>query len=94
MVTLPPWAHRVDSCPDPQNISQWIERSKRLNCYHDLTSTDPYEQAAVYHCLPSSFLNETVEFCGKNIPVPPGITFYKIASILIKNCKTKMICCV
>nr|XP_022334764.1 uncharacterized protein LOC111131490 isoform X2 [Crassostrea virginica] len=70
--TLPRWVHRVDSCPDPDNISQWIEASNRLNCYHDLTSNDPYEQAAVYHCLPSSFLNETVEFCGKNVPIVPG----------------------
>ncbi|XP_052702119.1 uncharacterized protein LOC128178800 isoform X2 [Crassostrea angulata] len=26
----------------------------------------------VYHCLPSSFLNETVEFCGTNVPISPG----------------------
>nr|XP_022332998.1 uncharacterized protein LOC111130340 isoform X2 [Crassostrea virginica] len=70
--SLPRWVHRVASCPDPNNISQWEEASHRLNCYHDLTSADPYEQAAVYHCLPSSFLNETVEFCGKNVPIVPG----------------------
>nr|XP_022334759.1 uncharacterized protein LOC111131489 isoform X3 [Crassostrea virginica] len=29
-------------------------------------------QAKVYHCLPSSYLNETVEFCGMNVPVAPG----------------------
>ena len=79
--SLPRWAHRVDSCPDPGNISEWVEASHRLNCYHDLTSNDPYEQAAVYHCLPSSFLNETVEFCGKNVPIAPG-TFFIIASLL------------
>lgn len=70
---LPKWVYRVDSsCPNPSNFSQWIEASKRLNCYHNLTSTKPNEQAMVYHCLPSSFLNETVEFCGRNVPISPG----------------------
>lgn len=70
---LPKWVYRVDSsCPNPSNFSQWIEASKRLNCYHNLTSTKRNEQAMVYHCLPSSFLNETVEFCGRNVPISPG----------------------
>lgn len=70
---LPKWVYRVDSsCPNPNNFSQWIEASKRLNCYHNLTSTKRNEQAMVYHCLPSSFLNETVEFCGRNVPISPG----------------------
>lgn len=70
---LPKWVYRVDSsCPNPRNFSQWIEASKRLNCYHNLTSTKRNEQAMVYHCLPSSFLNETVEFCGRNVPISPG----------------------
>lgn len=69
---LPKWVYRVDSCPNPNNFTQWIEASKRLNCYHSLTSSKPNEQAMVYHCLPSSFLNETVEFCGRNVPISPG----------------------
>ena len=81
--SLPRWVHRVDSCPDPNNISHWLEASHKLNCYHNLTSTDPQKQAVVYHCLPSSFLNETVEFCGKNVPIVPG-TFFTIAPLLIK----------
>lgn len=69
---LPQWVYRVDSCPDSNNISQWISASKRLNCYNDLTSNDPNEQVRVYHCVPTSFLNETVEFCGRSMPIAPG----------------------
>lgn len=69
---LPQWVYRVDSCPDSNNISQWIAASKRLNCYNNLISNDPNEQVRVYHCVPSSFLNETVEFCGRSIPISPG----------------------
>lgn len=72
---LPQWVYRVDSCPDPSNFSQWIDASKRLNCFHMLDSHDPLEQAMVYHCLPSSFLNETVEFCGRNVPVDTGTVY-------------------
>lgn len=69
---LPKWVYRVHSCPNPNNFSQWIEASKRLDCYHNLTSTKSNEQAKVYHCIASSFFNETVEFCGRNVPVSPG----------------------
>ncbi|XP_078341372.1 uncharacterized protein LOC111108757 isoform X1 [Crassostrea virginica] len=69
---LPKWVRRVESCPNPGNISLWIEESKKLNCYHHLSSDDPKMQEKVYHCLPSSFLNETVEFCGRNVPVEAG----------------------
>lgn len=69
---LPKWVHRVEFCPNLDNISEWIEASKKLNCVHDLFSGDPKEQGNVYHCLPSSFLNETVEFCGRNNPVEAG----------------------
>lgn len=71
---MPIWVYRVNSCPDPGDLSQWVEASKKLNCYHNLTSSDPSKQAMVYHCLPSSFLNETVEFCGTSVPIPPGIS--------------------
>lgn len=69
---LPKWVYRVDSCPDPIDIYQWINASKALNCHHDLMSTDPNEQASVYHCMPSIYLNETVEFCGRSVPIAPG----------------------
>lgn len=69
---LPKWVRRVEFCPNPGNISLWIEESKKLNCYHHLSSDDPKMQEKVYHCLPSSFLNETVEFCGRNVPVEAG----------------------
>lgn len=70
--SLPQWVYRVNSCPDSKNISQWIEASKRLNCFHNLTSSNPTEQERIYHCLPSSFLNETVEFCSRSVPIQPG----------------------
>lgn len=69
---LPQWVHRVESCPDSNKFSEWVEASKRLNCFHNLISTAASEQAKVYHCLPSSYLNETVEFCGKSVPIAPG----------------------
>ncbi|XP_065942955.1 uncharacterized protein [Magallana gigas] len=69
---LPKWVYRVDSCPDPKDIDQWINASKALNCHHDLMSTDPNKQASVYHCMPSIHLNETVEFCGRSVPIAPG----------------------
>nr|XP_034324500.1 uncharacterized protein LOC105344449 isoform X5 [Crassostrea gigas]XP_034324501.1 uncharacterized protein LOC105344449 isoform X5 [Crassostrea gigas]XP_034324502.1 uncharacterized protein LOC105344449 isoform X5 [Crassostrea gigas] len=70
--SLPQWVYRVDSCPDPKNISQWIEASKKLNCYHNLTSNNPTEQERIYHCLPSSFLNETLEFCSRSVLINSG----------------------
>lgn len=70
--SLPKWVHRRDSCPDPTNISQWTQASESLNCLHDLSSTDRDKQESVYQCMPSSFLNETVEFCGRNVPIEPG----------------------
>lgn len=69
--SLPKWVHRVDSCPDPTNMSQWIHASKLLNCPHD-PSTPEDNLERVYHCMPSSFLNETVEFCGRNVPIDEG----------------------
>lgn len=70
--SLPQWVYRVDSCPDSKNISQWIEASKKLNCYHNLTSNNPTEQERIYHCLPSSFLNETLEFCSRSVLINSG----------------------
>ncbi|XP_062618258.1 uncharacterized protein LOC134279855 isoform X2 [Saccostrea cucullata] len=68
----PVWVHRVNKCPHYNNLTAWIEASKRLNCFHDLRSADPKEQTRVYHCIPSVFLNETVEFCGRNEPIQAG----------------------
>lgn len=62
----------MKTCPDPTDIDQWINASRSLNCHNDLMSTNPEEQALVYHCIPSIYLNETVEFCGKSIPIAPG----------------------
>jgi hypothetical protein len=56
----------------PGNISDWNKASDRLQCSHRIESDSPAEQQHVYHCLPSNFLNETVEFCGKNVPIEEG----------------------
>nr|XP_022302853.1 uncharacterized protein LOC111110585 isoform X3 [Crassostrea virginica] len=69
---LPQWVHRISSCPDPGNVSQWMEASRKLNCQNQLSSKDPKQQGHQYHCLPSSFLNETVQFCGRSVPIGPG----------------------
>ena len=69
---LPQWVHRISSCPDPGNVSQWMEASRKLNCQNQLSSNDPKQQGHQYHCLPSSFLNETVQFCGRSVPIGPG----------------------
>lgn len=66
---LPKYVYRVKNCPDIKNTSQWTRGSKRLNCLHDLNST---ENGNVYHCLASFFRNETVEFCGKSRYVTAG----------------------
>lgn len=65
---LPQYVFRA-VCPYTNDSSQWEDSSNRLYCLHDLNSTDT---GNVYHCLPSSFFNETVEFCGRAITVPPG----------------------
>nr|XP_034326955.1 uncharacterized protein LOC105349046 isoform X4 [Crassostrea gigas] len=97
---LPKWVYRVDSCPDPKDIYQWINASKALNCHHDLMSKDPKEQELVYHCLPSIYLNETVEFCGRSVPIAPGFcpiynygstsATYKTCSDFTNGCPTAM----
>lgn len=76
----------MDSCPDPTDIGQWINASKALNCHHDLMSNDANEQELVYHCMPSIYLNETVEFCGKNSPIAPGdfCTFLQLVNEMFK----------
>lgn len=66
---LPKYVFIVNSCPHTNNIIEWEKASYRLNCLHPPTSTD---MGNAYHCLPTSFSNETVEFCGEGIFVPPG----------------------
>lgn len=66
---LPKYVFIKKSCPNPNNIIEWEKASNRLNCLHPPNSTDT---GNAYHCLPTSFLNETVEFCGEGISVPPG----------------------
>uniref|UniRef100_K1QQ01 Uncharacterized protein n=1 Tax=Magallana gigas TaxID=29159 RepID=K1QQ01_MAGGI len=61
--TLPGNARRVDSCPEAHNITAWKEASIRLNCSDDI------RKKALYHCLPSSYLNETIEFCASNAAI-------------------------
>lgn len=70
---LPQWVHRRPFCPNPTDINKWIEASKELNCYHNLTSNGPTKQERVYHCLPTSSLSETVEFCSRSILIRQGI---------------------
>lgn len=69
---LPQWVYKRPICPHSTDLSKWIEASKELNCYHNLTSNDPSQQERVYHCLPTSSLNETVEFCGPSILIKQG----------------------
>lgn len=66
---LPKYVFNVKSCPCPNNISQWQTASDRLNCLHPMHSKDT---GNAYHCLPSSYFNELVEFCGRGITVPSG----------------------
>lgn len=67
---LPKSAHRVDFCPEANNITAWIKASIRLGC-SDYTSKS-IKNKKLYHCLPSSFLNETIEFCALSIAIPRG----------------------
>lgn len=64
--TLPENAHRVNSCPEAKNKTAWEEASKRLKCQ------EKSRKKMLYHCLPSTYLNETIEFCGKLTAVSEG----------------------
>lgn len=64
--TLPDNAYRIFSCPVAKNETAWKEASKRLKC-----EENPRKKM-LYHCLPSTYLNETIEFCGKLSAVSPG----------------------
>lgn len=62
--TLPENVHRLNSCPEAKNKTAWEEASKRLKCN--------FHKNSFYHCLPSTYLNETIEFCGKLTAVSEG----------------------
>lgn len=66
---LPKYVFIKKSCPNPNSIIEWEKASHRLYCLHPPKSTDT---GNAYHCLPTSFLNETVEYCGEGISVPRG----------------------
>ncbi|XP_062598269.1 uncharacterized protein LOC134259692 [Saccostrea cucullata] len=87
----PKWIHEVEFCPMANNLSDWLRASDSLRCIHNLTSKSPTEQSHVYHCLPSSFLNESVEFCGVSVPVEKGncpIYTYEFGDNVSPNAKS------
>lgn len=68
-------AHRVDHCPEANNLSAWKKASIRINCseYSEHYSLKIIKKRLLYHCLPSTFLNETIEFCGPNTAIEKGM---------------------
>lgn len=88
---LPSFVFRTSNCPKPGNISEWNKASDRLGCPNRIESKSPKEQQNVYHCIPSNYLNETVEFCGKNVPIQGGMssiiyTFISISNQIVLTC--------
>ncbi|XP_062575763.1 uncharacterized protein LOC134237640 [Saccostrea cucullata] len=69
---LPDGFYRVPSCPTPNNLTAWKERSAALNCTDDLENKDPKKLTNIYNCMPSNYLNETVEFCGRMTAIREG----------------------
>ncbi|XP_078320386.1 uncharacterized protein LOC111116379 [Crassostrea virginica] len=75
-------AYRVYACPEANNITAWKEASLRLNCseFSENYSVDVLKGKKLYHCLPSNYLNETIEFCGPNAAIEKGhCPIYKYA---------------
>ena len=68
-------ARRIASCPEANNLTAWKRASLRLNCseYSEHYTIDVVERKMLYHCLPSSFLNETIEFCGPIAAIQKGL---------------------
>lgn len=81
---LPQWVYKKPICPNSTDLSKWVEASKEIGCFHNLTSNDPSHQERVYHCLPTSSLNETVEFCGPNILIKQGIISFSKCLYLVE----------
>lgn len=73
---LPKFVYRVSKCPDPNNITEWEEASRKLVCLHPIRGGSSKQLSRVYHCLPSIFLNESVEYCGFSGAVTKGIVYY------------------
>ena len=72
---LPKNANRVDNCPEADNIAKWRNASLRLNCseYSGYYRIETIKEKRLYHCLPSIFLNETIEFCGPIAAIERGL---------------------
>lgn len=51
----------VSNCP--RNHSEWTERAQQLQC-HKIQQTCTSRQRFVYHCLPNSYWNKTIELCA------------------------------
>lgn len=83
-VELPQWVFKRTICPNSTDLSKWIEASKEIGCFQNLTSNDPSQQERVYHCLPTSSLNETVEFCGPSILIKQGIISFSKCLYLVE----------
>ncbi|XP_062610437.1 uncharacterized protein LOC134272207 [Saccostrea cucullata] len=66
---LPTGAKIVQTCPAANNKTAWELASKGLGCslFGKIS-----RNKKLYHCLPSSSLNEYVEFCGFTAPMDPG----------------------
>ncbi|XP_056003177.1 uncharacterized protein LOC125660709 [Ostrea edulis] len=69
---LPKFVRRVLKCPEPNNITEWEQASAGLACLHPIEGGSSQQQYNIYHCLPSSFLNESLEYCGISGPVDKG----------------------
>nr|XP_022305084.1 uncharacterized protein LOC111112077 [Crassostrea virginica]XP_022305085.1 uncharacterized protein LOC111112077 [Crassostrea virginica] len=65
---------RVYECPAANNLTAWKKASIRFNCseYSEHYTRDVIKRKMLYHCLPSIFLNETIEFCGPNAAIEKG----------------------
>lgn len=51
----------VSNCP--KNYSEWTQRAQKLKC-HTVLQNCSSRQRFVYHCLPNSFWNRTIELCA------------------------------
>nr|XP_022306072.1 uncharacterized protein LOC111112665 isoform X3 [Crassostrea virginica] len=65
---------RVHECPAANNLIAWKKASLRFNCseYSEHYTINVIRRKMLYHCLPSIFLNETIEFCGPNAAIERG----------------------
>lgn len=64
----------------PRNHSEWTERAQQLQC-HKVQQTCTSRQRFVYHCLPNSYWNKTIELCAPR----KYITFSKCKKIKDSN---------